>query len=70
MTAALGMKALHLLALGRLSEVIDLYDECARNDPGSKGPTDFRIEFDAGLGGDRGAHERLGATRPPVPNTG
>ena len=45
-TAALGMKALHLLALGRLSEVIDLYDECARNDPGSKGPTDFRVEFD------------------------
>ena len=44
-TAALGMKAQHLLALGRLSEVIDLYDECARTDPGRKGPTDFRIEF-------------------------
>jgi len=43
-TAALGMKAPHLLALGRVSEVIDLYDECARLDPGST--TDFRIEFD------------------------
>jgi tetratricopeptide (TPR) repeat protein len=44
--AALGMKATHLLALGRLSEVIDLYDECARNDPDGQGPTDFRIEFE------------------------
>jgi hypothetical protein len=46
MTAALGMKAHHLLALGRLSQVIDLYHECARNQPDSKGPTDFRIEFE------------------------
>jgi tetratricopeptide (TPR) repeat protein len=45
-TAALSLKAIPLLALGRLSEVIDLYDECARNDPGTKGPSDFRIEFE------------------------
>jgi class 3 adenylate cyclase/tetratricopeptide (TPR) repeat protein len=44
--AALGMKAQPLLALGRLSEVIDLYHECARTDPGTKGPADFRIEFE------------------------
>jgi tetratricopeptide (TPR) repeat protein len=45
-TAALTWKAAQLLALGRVSEVIDLYHECARLDPASKGPPDFRIEFD------------------------
>ena len=37
-TAALGMKAPHLLALGRLSEVIELHDECARKGPRQQGP--------------------------------
>ena len=44
--AALDMKAQHLLALGRLSEVIDLYHECGRLDPGSDGSTDFRLQFE------------------------
>jgi tetratricopeptide (TPR) repeat protein len=45
-SAALTWKAAHLLALGRVSEVIDVYHECARLDADSKGPPDFRIEFD------------------------
>jgi class 3 adenylate cyclase/tetratricopeptide (TPR) repeat protein len=42
--AALNTKAMHLLALGRLSEVIDLYADCARLDPISA--TDFMSQFD------------------------
>jgi class 3 adenylate cyclase len=45
-TAALGWKAMPLLALGRLSEVIDIYHECVRNDPRFTGPANFRSEFE------------------------
>jgi hypothetical protein len=45
-SAQLGMKAAHLLALGRLSKVIDIYHECSRLTPDNTASLDVRIEFD------------------------
>jgi hypothetical protein len=43
-TAALGRKMMPLLALGRVSEVVDLFHECARLDPAST--SEFRVGFE------------------------
>jgi predicted ATPase len=58
--AALNIKGMHLLALGRLSEVIDLYRECARLDPIST--TDIMSQFDVGLAAGHGGQILVAAS--------